>query len=447
MSTFNEFRGDFIKDDIRSRLGDGVIGVFVSQSAETSSAFPGGRVFIAGINVPYVSGSSHFGSTLKDTTTVYLQYTVTSSLDSPTEDYIINEGEYVVESTVGGGEYIDYTKISPRYPYPFASGSTPVFSALYPQAPGAVSASYASGSKGYSVRFLEIPIKEVQARKYGYFFDPEYRVEVPVLLAPFGQLSYLAMKIAFSGPENFYKDNYNAIVGNYTEARKSRKSIVVDRSSISPRVETYANTTLPGNYPVVLKYTQTENVYSSGSSVTGSLGTPDTVTDGFFLSSLRSFENVDPAVFASIQDSNYSSKAWRNLRYDGVTEANLNILGNEPALSFQEFEGTIYPSEAVAATVKDILDADREIVTIYYVNFNKANELRGKNPGGSSTLPTFTYDAINIVTSPSSNRFSVFYEEQAGTRRLIPLDSRKIYSIDRGVVYRTDEDGKVSGVE
>ena len=420
MSTFNEFRNQFIREDMRTRLGDGAIGVFISQSAETSSAFPAGQIFIAGLSVPYISGSSHFGSSLKDTKTVYLEYTVTSSLDQS-----------------GGG----------RFPYTFGSGSEMVSSSVYPYLPAASSFDYAFGSKGYSVRTIEIPIKEVQARDTGYFFDPKYRIQVPVLLAQFGELSYLPMRVAFSGPENFYKDDYNAIIGNYTEGRKSRKAITVDRSTVSPRTGAYTGTTLPGNYPVILKYIETKNLYNSGSGSPGEFGTPTPATDGYFSSSLRSFENVDEALFAPIQDSSYSSKAWRNLRYDGVVETNLNIIGNEPALSFQEFEGTTYPSDAAAATVKDILDADREIVTIYYVNFNKANELRGKNPGGTSTLPTFTYDTVQIVTSPTVKRFTILYEEQDSSGRLIPISSKKVYSVDKGVVYATDEDGKVSGVE
>ena len=118
MSTFNEFRDQFIKEDMRTRLGDGAIGVFISQSAETSSAFPAGQIFIAGLSVPYISGSSHFGSSLKDTKTVYLEYTVTSSLDQS-----------------GGG----------RFPYMFSSGSEMVSSSVYPYLPAASSFDYASG--------------------------------------------------------------------------------------------------------------------------------------------------------------------------------------------------------------------------------------------------------------------------------------------------------------
>lgn len=405
---------------MRDVLGDGAIGVFISQSAETSSAFPAGKIFIAGLNIPYTSGSLHFGSSLKDTTTVYLEYTVSSSLDQ-----------------AGGG----------KYPYEHASGSTEVSSSVYPYLPGAVNFTYASGSRGYTVRTIEIPIKEVQVRDSGYFFDPKYRIEIPVLLAKFGQLSYLPMRVAFSGPENFYKDDYNAIIGNYTEGRKSKKAITVDRSTVSPRTGAYTNTTLPGNYPVILKYIETKNLYHSGSGSVGEFGTPDTPIDGYYSSSLRSFEDVDDALFASIQDSSYSSKAWRNIRYDGVEETNLNIIGNEPALALREFEGAIYPNDASGSAVKAILDADREVVPVYYVNFNKGNELRGKNPGGTSTLPVFTYGSINIVTSPTANRFTILFEEQDSSGRLVPLSARKVYSIDKGAVYTTDEDGKISGVE
>jgi hypothetical protein len=420
MSTFNEFRRQFIRGNIREILGDGAIGVFISQSAETSSAFPAGKVFIAGISVPYLSGSGNFGSSLKDTNTIYLEYTVTSSIDQS-----------------GGG----------KFPYTNASGSLPASSSVYPYLPGETNFTYASGSKGYSVRTIEIPVREVQARDSGYFFDPKYRIEIPVLLAKFEQLSYVPMRVSFSGPENFYKDDYNAIIGNYTEGRKSRKSITVDRSTVSPRTGAYTGTTLPGNYPVILKYIETQNLYHSGSGSAGSLGTPDTPIDGYYSSSLRSFENVESALFAPIQDSSYSSKAWRNLRYDGVVETNLNILGNEPALSFQEFEGAIYPNDASGSAVKAILNADRKIVPVYYANFNKANELRGKNPGGTSTLPTFTHGTVQVVTSPTVKRFTILYEEQDSSGRLIPISSKKIYSTSKGAVYATDEDGKVSGVE
>lgn len=423
MSTFNEFREQFIREDMRTRLGDGAIGVFISQSAEVTDAFPGGRIFIAGVSVPYISGSLHFGSSLKDTKTVYLEYTVTSSLD----------------------------QLNGKYPYTFASGSDEVgvsspSGAVYPYLPSETP-TFATSSKGYSVRTIEIPIKEVQVRDNGYFFDPKYRIEVPVLLSQFGELSYVPMRVAFGGPENFYKDDYNAIIGNYTEARKSTKAITVDRSTVSPRTGAYTSTTLPGNYPVILKYIESKTLFNSGSTFTQVSGSVTAPTGSSYISSILSFQFIDQELFAPIQDSSYSSKAWRSIRYDGVEETNLNIIGNEPALAFREFEGAIYPNDASGSAVKAILDADREVVPVYYVNFNKGSELRGKNPGGTSTLPVFTFGTIEIVTSPSANRFTLLYEEQDSSRRLIPVSSKKVYSVDKGAVYTTDEDGKISGVE
>lgn len=389
---------------MKSRLGDGAIGVFVSQSTAPSEAFPSGSFLIAGISVPYTSGSYNFGTSLKDTTMVYLEYSVVSTNDEP----------------LGG-----------QYPYPFASGTLAASTSLYPYNFGDPRVA-ASGSKDWALRTIEIPIASVQARDTHYFFDPVTFIPVPVLLAEVGDLSYVPMRVSFGGPENFYKSEYNALINNYTANRKSFKRIVVDRNTVSPSTGQYTGTTVPGNYPVILQYIKTD-VFQTGSTFTSA--------------SLGSFDSVEPQVFADVQDSNYASSAWKNLRYDGVSEGNLNIIGNEPALAFQEFDGATYEISASATAVKAILDADRDIVPIYYVNFNKGSELRGKNPGGTSTLPAFTYSTINIVTTPSEFRFTIFYEEQDNSGRLIPLDSRKIYSIDRGVVYRTNEDGKVSGVE
>lgn len=404
MSTFFQERNNFIRTDMKARLGDGAIGVFVSQSTAPSEDFPSGSFLIAGISVPYTSGSYNFGSSLKDTTIVYLEYSVVSTNDEP----------------LGG-----------QYPYPFASGTLAASTSLYPYNFGDPRVS-ASGSKDWALRTIEIPIASVQARDTHYFFDPVEFIPVPVLLAEVGNLSYVPMRVSFGGPENFYKSDFNATINNYIDNRRSFKRIKVDRNTVSPSTGQYINTTVPANYPVVLQYIKTDVFLSGSTEISSSLG---------------SFESLDVGAFASVQDSNYASSAWKNLRYDGVSEGNLNILGNEPALTFQEFDGATYEVSASAAAVKAILDADRDIVPIYYVNFNKGSELRGKNPGGSSTLPTFTYSAINIVTSPTANRFTIFYEEQDSSGRLIPLDSRKIYSIDRGVVYRTNEDGKVSGVE
>ena len=151
------------------------------------------------------------------------------------------------------------------------------------------------------------------------------------------------------------------------------------------------------------------------------------------------------ATFAEIQNCTYTKTGIINSRYQGskataagpvAREYNKQlfvstivanaILGNEPALSFKEFKGSIHTNDADTTAIKNILQADREIITVY---FN--TELSGSHP--NKTFPNF----------PSSGSF--LYTDE--NNRLIRAVNNKIYSIDTDQVFTSNELGGITLVE
>ena len=151
------------------------------------------------------------------------------------------------------------------------------------------------------------------------------------------------------------------------------------------------------------------------------------------------------ATFAEIQNCSYTKTGIINSKYQGskstaagpvAREYNKQlftsiitsnaILGNEPALSFKEFKGSIHSNDADTTAIKNILNADREVVTIY---FN--TELSGSHP--NKTFPNF----------PSSGSF-LFNDEN---NRLIRAVNNKVYSIDTDQVFTSNELGGITLVE
>lgn len=151
------------------------------------------------------------------------------------------------------------------------------------------------------------------------------------------------------------------------------------------------------------------------------------------------------ATFAEIQNCSYTKTGIINGKYQGskstaagpvareynkqsftTTIQSNAILGNDPALSFKEFVGSIHTSDADTATIKAILQADRDLQTIY---FN--SELSGSHP--NKTFPNF----------PNSGSF-IFVDQN---NRLIKSVNNKIYSVDTAEVFTTNELGGIVLVE
>ena len=119
---------------------------------------------------------------------------------------------------------------------------------------------------------------------------------------------------------------------------------------------------------------------------------------------------------------NYTRNKERRTAY---VQANL-IPGNSPSLSFKQFNGSTHPSDADTTTIKNILQADRELTQIYF-------NVERQKVGSEFVFPNFPYSG------------SFIYTEQGN--KLIKVVNSKLYSIDKGEVYTTNEFGGVTLVE
>jgi len=147
---------------------------------------------------------------------------------------------------------------------------------------------------------------------------------------------------------------------------------------------------------------------------------------------------------AELQNCSYTKTGILNSKYQGSksTAANTNtgriyhkldftnavtssaIAGNEPALSFIEFEGSLHPTDADATKIKAILQADRELIPLY---FN--SELSGS--AGDQSFPSF----------PISGSF--VYQDAEQGNRLVKVVNSSFFIVDTGLVYTTNENGGV----
>lgn len=150
------------------------------------------------------------------------------------------------------------------------------------------------------------------------------------------------------------------------------------------------------------------------------------------------------AEFAEIQNCSYTKTGIINGKYNGskFTAAgsayelnkdfltsyvnNNSIAGNSPAQSVKGFKGSIHSSDADTNTIKNINQSDREIVRIF---FN--SEISGSHPAKS--FPSFPNSGSYIFTEQGND--------------LVRTVGSKIFSIDKGEVFTTNELGGVTLVE
>lgn len=128
---------------------------------------------------------------------------------------------------------------------------------------------------------------------------------------------------------------------------------------------------------------------------------------------------------AQVQNCTYTKAGIVNSRYDGTKLTSGSIPGNEPALGLREFQGSTHPEGSSVTTIKNINLADRTVKTLYFNAF-----VSGSHP--NKTVQTF----------PSGSNY--IFEEQGN--KFVRLVNRKIYSVEKGVVYSTNEFGVVDSV-
>ena len=100
------------------------------------------------------------------------------------------------------------------------------------------------------------------------------------------------------------------------------------------------------------------------------------------------------------------------------------IDGDEPALAFKDFNGSLHAAGADATAIKAL--SEREVIKIF---FN--SEISGSHP--NKTYPDLPYDG------------SILFTEE--DKRYIKIVNSKVYSVDRDKVFTTTEFGIVSSIE
>lgn len=125
---------------------------------------------------------------------------------------------------------------------------------------------------------------------------------------------------------------------------------------------------------------------------------------------------------AQIQNCSYTKAGIINSKYNGSKLTSGSIPGDDPALTFKVFKGSLHQSDANTATIKAIQLSDREVDDIYFTPL-----LSGSHP------------TKKLADFPELNSY-IYTEED---NRLVRKVSAKIFSTDKGLVYTTDELGEV----
>lgn len=150
------------------------------------------------------------------------------------------------------------------------------------------------------------------------------------------------------------------------------------------------------------------------------------------------------AAAAEIQNCSYTKVGIIRGRYNGskttasptATQQSYNkqdftakvlatsIDGDEPALAFKDFNGSIHVAGADATAIKAL--SEREVIKVF---FN--SEISGSHP--TKTYPDFPYSS------------SILFTEE--DKRYIKIVNSKVYSVDQDKVFTTTEFGIVSSIE
>lgn len=127
---------------------------------------------------------------------------------------------------------------------------------------------------------------------------------------------------------------------------------------------------------------------------------------------------------AQIQNCSYTKAGIINARYVGSKLDSGSIEGDDPALTFREFKGSVHPADSDNATVKAIQLSDREVINVYFT-------------------PKVVHGA-EVYTQSFPSGSNILYREE--NNRFIRIVDTKVYSVDKNEIYSTNELGKVSTV-
>lgn len=129
---------------------------------------------------------------------------------------------------------------------------------------------------------------------------------------------------------------------------------------------------------------------------------------------------------AQIQNSVYTKAGHTNARYDGTKLTSGSKQGDDPALSFKEFEGSLHLLNSNNTTITNIDDNKRETSTLYF------------NP-----ILTGSHPSKSVQNFPELD--SILYEEE--DNRFVRISNKKVFIVETGTILTMGEVGKVTLVE
>lgn len=238
-----------------------------------------------------------------------------------------------------------------------------------------------------------------QKRRGFYFFQLADFVinELPTTLDFDGNVIYDDSEFIFVPyvAVSFINNDYNILLSNSARSKLSDTRQVVDRNT---------NAAIPSNLVAILS------------------------------------QSAEPA---EIQNCSYSKIGLVASRYEGtkttkagpIYDFNDDILeakvlagaipGNDPAVALKEFKGSLHPADSTDSTIRDIQLSDREVINVYF------------NTILSGSHPNKAFSNFPIVGN--------FLETEQGNRFVRAVNS-KIYSVDKGSIFTTDELGEVISI-
>lgn len=205
-------------------------------------------------------------------------------------------------------------------------------------------ANYKGDGEGYYNSGIETRKK----LKDAYYYKLADVITIPTSSAELGVASSQQYNVGLLPEPNelFRFNDFAPTSNNVDSVRKSTIRLVVDERSYAPTQGIYEGFFLPGNYEII------------SSSIANGV------------------EGLDERFFAEVQDSNYSSTGWRNGRYDGTKTTdiinNVRVLGQEPALTYNSFEGSLFDSSSISSEIKTKFSGSEEKtgdIEVYYNTF------------------------------------------------------------------------------
>lgn len=182
-------------------------------------------------------------------------------------------------------------------------------------------------------------------------------------------------------PEDITNNDYEALLSNATIAESSAFRFEVDRNE---------SQIMPGNFNAIIS---------------------------------------SSAVEADVQDSNYTTLAHINPRYEGSTLDSGSLVGDDPGLSFIQFDGSRHESDAVNNTIAAIDPAERNIQEFFF-NFDKGKII-------SASASESGYGATPQI-------FHYIYRFDNDSRRYVRVVDSKIFILETNTVIETNEVGQLT---